>query len=245
MSIFGPVRVSDLHHLLLIEKTYGSSLVKSEDSYYRIGDVDARALKRLLKPVSVREIEDLPLLFVLMSATIAVSLIAFFSCWPYLVVGRDAVMAVGVLIINVVFHELGHVAFLRLFCPKCKVSFGFKMSLPFPSFYVDTTDSYILPVGKRSAVYLGGLFANSLYVLATALFAPFYYLSDYSYLVVTLMVVNLLPLMKGDGFYFVLALRGAVRRRKSAKGERAEELLRGIATLVFIACLFMACAMPS
>lgn len=87
MSIFGPVRVSDLHHLLLIEKTYGSSLVKCEDSYYRIGDVDARALKRLLKPVSVREIEDLPLLFVLMSATIAVSLIAFFfllallGCW--------------------------------------------------------------------------------------------------------------------------------------------------------------------
>ena len=71
---------------------------------------------------------------------------------------------------DIFIHELGHIAFLKLFLPGSKVDIGFKIFFIYPSFYVDTSNTYFIPKYKRIAVYLAGNFMNCLYLIICSIF---------------------------------------------------------------------------
>lgn len=208
------------------------ALIKHGHSYYLTELSLDDVCSSVGEPVSVSTVKDSPIALFPIVGLIAYSLFLYFTVVGYRLIDADFFGALAILFLNVVFHELAHIAALKAFDHNAKVKFGFKIAFPFPSFYVDTSDSYMLPTCKRIAVYLSGIAANSLFVVVALLLFP--EVSSGCYLVVSMILVNLIPIMKCDGFHCALAILGKDCLQRGKGATLINELLRGLLTLVLL-----------
>lgn len=122
------------------------------------------------------------------------------------------------MILNILFHEFGHI----LFCLKAGrevKSYGFKLNYGLPMFYVDTSDICMGTKKDKILTSLGGIYFNSLfgiliflfYIICNNIFALD--LLNISYFFV---VSNILPFVKLDGYYVISDLLEVNNLNKTA-----------------------------
>src|SRR5205823_221488 len=116
----------------------------------------------------------------------------------------------GLVILSAAFHECGHAT-------ACKYGgatpgvMGAGIYIVFPAFYTDVTDAYRLGKGGRLRTDLGGVYFNSIFILATA---GAYAITGFEPLLLMIPIQNLeivhqfLPLIRLDGYYIVSDLTG-------------------------------------
>ncbi len=113
-------------------------------------------------------------------------------------------LSIGFLLVNLIFHELGHILTLRIFGRRVgKIKFRFNFI--FPAISVDTSDSYMLTRGRRFFVYYAGIMVN--------IFICFFTLVVFetqAYLVRTVLwaiIINLIPIgyLKSDGYHILIS----------------------------------------
>ncbi|AJH78996.1 MULTISPECIES: hypothetical protein [Bacillaceae] len=115
----------------------------------------------------------------------------------------------GYFIVNIFFHELGHILSLKFFGKKFD-KFGFKLNFyVFPAFYVQMNETYMLSRNEKIIVHASGLFINYLFVnivetvnQLTFSFEPL--TKAYMFFSSTLLW-NLVPVLNSDGYKIVLA----------------------------------------
>lgn len=137
---------------------------------------------------------------------------------------------------NVAMHELAHALVLHFFYPAAKIGIGFKFTFIFPTFYVDTSDSYLLPTYKRMAVYLAGNAANAALLLIVCLGKL--RLGGASDFVLLTMITNLAPIMKSDGYYAIAAATKRYNLCQETPRRILEDCIRGLAILL-ISCVVL------
>ncbi|MFD0899663.1 zinc metalloprotease [Actinomadura sediminis] len=141
-------------------------------------------------------------------------------------VGILVVMGLGVL--SVAFHEVGHAAACRYGGVKPGVM-GFGIYLVWPAFYTDITESYRLGRGGRLRTDLAGVYFNGVFIIALTLL---YVQTGYQPLLVALLYVNLeilqqlLPTLRFDGYYIISDLAGIPDLFKYIKPILSRTLLR-------------------
>jgi putative peptide zinc metalloprotease protein len=124
---------------------------------------------------------------------------------PALVLTLYVLMAVAAL-----FHETGHAA-------ACKYggaepgNIGFGVYIVFPAFYTDVTDSYRLGRAGRVRTDLGGVYFNSLFILACG---AAYLVTGHGLFLLTVLLLHiemlqqLVPTVRFDGYYVLADLAG-------------------------------------
>lgn len=123
------------------------------------------------------------------------------------------------LIINIFFHELGHV----IFCLKAgrKVySYGFKLNFGIPMFYIDTSDICMAKKKERILTSLGGVYFNS--IIGIFIFILAVFLKNNNLVVIAnisyyFVLSNLLPFIRLDGYYVMSDLLEVNNLSKEAK----------------------------
>lgn len=109
------------------------------------------------------------------------------------------------LLLNVFVHEMGHV-FLCVYSGREVKDFGLKINFGIPMFFIDTSDICMASRIEKIKTSLGGIYFNA--VLGILLFViyvinknfDFLYGSTISYF---LILSNLVPFMKLDGYYII------------------------------------------
>lgn len=211
------------------------AIIKKGGAYY-LTDDPINAVEQIFGCAKrVFDIDDSPLGLVFVIGLILSGLACYFATESFVLVDADFLVAGIVLAVNVLIHELGHACALWALCPGSSVRFGAKLVLPFPCFYVDTSDSYLLPDCKRLVVYLAGIASNALFVLVVCLLPGD--CSSCCYLVVSMMLINLVPIMKGDGYYCMQVLLGKAGLAHDARRTLAEDFIRGLAMLMLLLAL--------
>lgn len=116
----------------------------------------------------------------------------------------------GLMLASMVFHELGHASACR-FGGAHPGEIGAGLYLMWPSFYTNVTDGYRLDRAGRVRTDLGGVYFNA--VLACAFYGLFQ-ITHYPPLILAvaatllLMVEQLLPFVRFDGYWIVSDLAG-------------------------------------
>ncbi|MEA5469071.1 M50 family metallopeptidase [Spirulina sp. 06S082] len=124
----------------------------------------------------------------------------------------------------VVIHELGHAFTLKHF-GGIVPEIGLLLMMLFPAAYTNTTDSYRLPRWQRLLVVGAGLLvqltiaAIALTIWNFAIPGSALQITSYLLLIAALftLAVNLNPLAKFDGYYFLVALTGILNLRSRAR----------------------------
>ena len=152
-------------------------------------------------------------------AAILVGLIVGAHIWAYRNLGlsldlqMEAVslpLLTLVFLVTVIFHELGHLAACqRAQCPHGPLGFGLYFFMPV--FYVDVTAAWRLNRYQRALVDAGGLYIQLLFVPLALLL--FWATGDRTYLTVIalidlVLISNLVPFMKLDGYWLLSDLTG-------------------------------------
>jgi putative peptide zinc metalloprotease protein len=118
--------------------------------------------------------------------------------------------AFGLLASATLFHEFGHATACRYGGGKPGV-IGAGVYLMFPAFYTDVTDSYRLSRRARLRVDLGGVYFNTIWVVAAAAvyqytpYPPLLVLLAFSNLVI---IQQLLPVVRFDGYWVLSDIVG-------------------------------------
>lgn len=112
-------------------------------------------------------------------------------------------------IVNIAFHEMGHILSLKYF-GKNFDKIGFKLNFyVFPSFYVQMNDTYMLSRNEKVIVHLFGLMTNY-FVISTIEIVNLLTVSSesltkaYMFFSATLLW-NLVPVLNSDGYKTLLA----------------------------------------
>jgi putative peptide zinc metalloprotease protein len=119
-------------------------------------------------------------------------------------------MMLGLVILSAAFHECGHATACRYGGATPGVM-GAGIYIVFPAFYTDVTDAYRLGKAGRLRTDLGGVYFNSIFILATA---GTYALTGFEPLLLMIPIQNLeilhqfLPFIRLDGYYIVSDLTG-------------------------------------
>lgn len=185
----------------------------------------------------VKKIMDNFYIPIFMAITITFTIILYFQKIDFELINIDFIKATMVLILNIFFHEFGHIMFLKLFFKESKIKIGFKFVFIYPAFYVDTSYSYLLPKYKRIAVYLAGNFMNCLFVLCVLFICP--KILPYCYLVISNLLINFIPIVKSDGYYACLTFFDKTNKKLDRKTEAIDDFIRG--TGMFIVLLILSC----
>ena len=227
------VRIRTTPYATFAEFDDGFRLVMHEGSCY---EPDACTFDRLKRAFgtegAVRTIRDSAALPIIMVLAIILSIALFFFRSSGASHDERLPIVIAILIVNVAIHELGHAIALKLYFPWSKVRIGFRFMCIFPTFYVNASDSYMLPRGKKISVHLAGVCSNALYLIAVALFVPS--LLGPSSIVVGTSLLNLLPIMRGDGYHVLMALLGKRRPCVGRKREALEDCARSVVMLIVI-----------
>lgn len=213
-------------------------IVKNHNDFYKLTEHDFLNIFGETKLDFQHEIKDSPILCISMIVTIIITLILYFQNNTYVILDDNIIWANIILIINIILHELGHILCLKLFCPKSKVKMGFKFYFIYPAFYVDTSNTYLLPKYKRISVFLAGSFANCIFLLASCFLLPS--IAKYNYLIVSTILINFLPIIKSDGYYAIISFFNKYNMCKSKTKNFVEDLIRGLfmfAVLNFVSYL--------
>lgn len=237
------VRIDSAPGVVLAKFDDGRRLVMTRAGCYEPDAFSCDRLNRMLGPRRLtRVIGDSVVLPLAMALTVAAAV----AC-QLLVFNRgfcgDRTVSVALLAFNLLVHEAGHALVLELFLPGTRITWGFRFMFVFPIVYVNTTASYLLPKGKRAAVHLAGVFANAVCLIVGGLFFPG--AASANTAVAWMIALNLVPVMKGDGYQVLAALLGW-RTPELGSGRRiVEECARGVAMVVLIALLtFVARTLP-
>ena len=115
-----------------------------------------------------------------------------------------------IMLISYFIHELGHISACKRFnCPHGSIGFG--IYLVFPVFYADVSKAWRLSRKQRAVVDLGGLYFQSILVIAIDCYA-YFSTSQLAYFVswtITLTMLHTLnPFFKFDGYWLISDLSG-------------------------------------
>ncbi|MFN2594982.1 MAG: hypothetical protein ABR579_08870 [Actinomycetota bacterium] len=116
----------------------------------------------------------------------------------------------GLLVLSAAFYECGHATACRYGGAEPGVM-GVGVYIVWPALYTDVTDAYRLNRAGRLRTDLGGLYFNSIFMLATL---GIYFATHSEWLLVVIlaqhveMVHQLLPFLRLDGYYIVADLTG-------------------------------------
>jgi putative peptide zinc metalloprotease protein len=119
-------------------------------------------------------------------------------------------LMLGLLVVSAAFHECGHAAATRYGGAEPGVM-GAGLYIVWPAFYTDLTDAYRLGRGGRLRADLGGVYFNTIFMLATA---AAYFVTGFEPLLVLIPLQHmeiahqLLPFLRLDGYYIVSDLTG-------------------------------------
>lgn len=230
------VKISSAPGVLLAEFEEGHGLVMTSAGCYEPDELAYEFVKQTLgSGLTTRTVEDSAVIPLTMGLIVAASI-----AWQLLVprqVGSNCGMALylAILALSLLIHEAGHAVALKLFLPEARIALGFRFIFVFPAFYVNTTASYLLPKGKRVAVHLAGIFANALGLVIGNLIIPG--ATSANVAIAWMMMLNLLPIMKGDGYQILAALLEWHTPALSKRRRIMEECVRGAMMLVLIIAL--------
>ena len=118
--------------------------------------------------------------------------------------------AFGLLVLSAMYHECGHATACRYGGATPGVM-GMGVYIVWPALYTDVTDAYRLSRGGRLRTDLGGLYFNTIFMLATM---GVYFATGQEWLLVVIlaqhmeMVHQLLPFLRLDGYYIIADLTG-------------------------------------
>ena len=149
-------------------------------------------------------------------------IVAAFATWLFGVHGiaapmraaiYDPTLLLGVLasvIVATVFHELGHTSACRYGGGRPGVM-GVGLYLVWPAFYCDVTDAYRLGRAARLRTDLGGVYFNGIFALLAG--AAYFVTGEEAILLASffqhiIMLQQLLPLLRFDGYYVLTDLTG-------------------------------------
>ena len=119
-------------------------------------------------------------------------------------------MIYALMIISVLWHELGHAAACR-YGGATPGRIGFGIYVVWPAFFTDVTDALTLGKAGRVRTDLGGLYFNILFSLATG---GVYFLTGFEPLLVLIvmqhliMLYNLMPFLRLDGYHAISDITG-------------------------------------
>lgn len=201
-------------------------------SFYRLNSQEFAAHFDFQQLKFVRTIRDSIAWALLPLIVISITLYFYFTQYHYVIIDQHFLIATLLLVINIPLHELGHILFLKLFYKESEVKCGFKLIFIYPAFYVNTSYSYLLPKYKRISVYLAGNFINSLFLLIVICF--FKPLLPYCYLIFAAILVNLLPIVKSDGYYALKTLYNGYNKAQGKIRDFIENFIRGLLMFLFL-----------
>lgn len=204
----------------------GITVVEKNHDFFKLDNKTFNLLFGKEKLELVRTDNDNVLYMLGMIFTILLALYLYFKTAIYYIIDINILPATLVLIVNIFFHEIGHVLFLKYFYPTSKVKIGFKFMFIWPAFYVDTSYSYMVSKYKRIAIYLAGNFMNCIFVLIVLLLFPRQL--PYCYLVISNVLVNFIPIVKSDGYYALATLFNKANVTKGKTFTTLEDSIRGI-----------------
>lgn len=111
---------------------------------------------------------------------------------------RDAIALACFLTLNVGAHEFAHILALRM-CGRYIDKFGFKFNYKvFPAFYVRMNQALLLARNERLFCHLAGLWVNLLITLIAIICIPGSIKSTI-YIFLTMITMNILPILNSDG----------------------------------------------
>jgi putative peptide zinc metalloprotease protein len=119
-------------------------------------------------------------------------------------------LMLGLVILSAAFHECGHASACAYGGARPGVM-GAGLYIVWPAFYTDVTDAYRLGKGGRLRTDLGGVYFNTIFILATA---AAYFATGYELLLLIIpfqhleIVHQFLPFIRLDGYYIVSDLTG-------------------------------------
>ena len=119
-------------------------------------------------------------------------------------------MMLGLVILSAAFHECGHATACK-YGGATPGAMGAGIYIVFPAFYTDVTDAYRLGKAGRLRTDLGGVYFNTIFILATA---GAYALTGFEPLLLMIPLQHLeiihqfLPFIRLDGYYIVSDLTG-------------------------------------
>ena len=119
-------------------------------------------------------------------------------------------MLYGLLIVSVLWHELGHATACR-YGGASPGRIGFGIYLVWPAFFTDVTDALKLGKGGRVRTDLGGIYFNILFSLAVG---GVYLLTGFEPILVLIlmqhlmMLYNLMPFLRLDGYHAISDITG-------------------------------------
>ena len=176
---------------IIVGKSADDYILKYQNDFYKMKKKDFIQICDEEKLIFREEIKENPIYAIIMVGIISLTIVMYFFHEKYVIIDSNFIIANIILFANIFIHELGHVLFLKLFYKSGKIKIGFKIYFIYPAFYVDTSDSYLLPKYKRIAVYLAGNFMNCIYVLICFIFFPS--LNKYNYAIIsTILILSLI-----------------------------------------------------
>jgi putative peptide zinc metalloprotease protein len=116
----------------------------------------------------------------------------------------------GLVLVSMVFHELGHASACR-YGGATPGEIGGGLYLMWPSLYTNVTDAYRLGRGGRVRTDLGGVYFNAVFCVVLGVI---YQITGYAPLILAvattaiLMLEQLLPFVRFDGYWIVSDLAG-------------------------------------
>jgi putative peptide zinc metalloprotease protein len=119
-------------------------------------------------------------------------------------------LMLGLVIVSAAFHECGHASACAYGGARPGVM-GAGLYIVWPAFYTDVTDAYRLGKAGRLRTDLGGVYFNTIFILATA---AAYFATGYEPLLLIIpfqhleIVHQFLPFIRLDGYYIVSDLTG-------------------------------------
>jgi putative peptide zinc metalloprotease protein len=119
-------------------------------------------------------------------------------------------MMLGLVILSAAFHECGHATACK-YGGATPGAMGAGIYIVFPAFYTDVTDAYRLGKAGRLRTDLGGVYFNTIFILATA---GAYALTGFEPLLLIIplqhieIIHQFLPFIRLDGYYIVSDLTG-------------------------------------
>ncbi|MBT4838896.1 MAG: hypothetical protein HON94_16280 [Methylococcales bacterium] len=123
--------------------------------------------------------------------------------------GNELFLIYCLMTVSMLIHEMGHASALAHYNKRCK-NIGFGLYWVLFVFYADVTEAWELKPEERLSVDLGGIFFQMILLTLMILIYYFSILTDYSSIIllvvfgnVIAMVVNLLPILKLDGYWIV------------------------------------------
>lgn len=123
---------------------------------------------------------------------------------------REAIALTALFMLSGLVHELGHTSACRYFgCPHGGIGFG--LYFIFPAWYADVTKAWRLLRRQRAVVDLGGVYFQSIFLIAVDAYAlatgsPLAH--KLAWLITFAMLFTLNPVFKFDGYWLLSDLSG-------------------------------------